>query len=223
MRPIAAAMAALFTVLIWADASAQGYLRGTSRSNKEAADEADKEEPTSKRRGKKAPAQEDASDEEGSDEAPVKKKAKKPADGKGMVEEYLRDRLVIAQKNYHDQKAFGSKMSERWDKFFAEIFEDRKRFETSIARQRLNLFETLSSVGPSYHAQAVGDFERMQTTMLKSFEASQKQKMDDFFGRMLDDVKVYSAEQEKKRVELVNVSMEAWKDQKSLLGEKKEK
>lgn len=222
MRPISLALAGLFAVLVWADASAQGYLRGTARSNKDSsADSAEEEAPAPKRRGKRAPPKE--ADDEESEDAPVRKKSKKPVDGKAMVEEYLRDRLVIAQKNYHDQKSFGSKMSDSWEKFFAGIFEDRKRFETSIARQRLNLFETLSSVGPSYHSQAVGDFERMQTTMLKSFEASQKQKMDDFFGRMLDDVKSYAADQEKKRIELVNVSMDAWKDQKSLLGEKKEK
>lgn len=223
MRPIALALAGLFTVLAWAEGSAQGYLRGSARAAKDSSEDSVEEEAAPKKRGKKAAPKDEEAAEEDAEEAPVKKKSKKPTDGKGMVEEYLRDRLVIAQKNYHDQKAFGSKMSERWEKFFAEVFDDRKRFETSIARQRLNLFETLSSVGPSYHSQAVGDFERMQTTMLKSFEASQKQKMDEFFGRMLDDVKSYSLEQDRKRVELVDVSMEAWKEQKSLLGEKKEK
>lgn len=194
-------LAALVAVFAGSQAYAQGSLRGTARS---------KSAP---------PASEDdtvAEDEAYAEEEAPKPKKRKPASGKGMVEEFLRDRLTVAQKNHHDQKAFGSKVSERWDKFFAELFDDRKRFETSIARQRLNLFETLASVGPGYREQAVSDFERMQGTMLKSFESSQKQKMDEFFGRLLDDYRGYFTEQERKRSELVQASIEAWKDQREV-------
>lgn len=195
-------LAALVAAFAGSQAYAQGSLRGTARS-----------------KSSPPPAEDDTVSEDeapAEEEAAPKAKKRKPANGKGMVEEFLRDRLTVAQKNHHDQKAFGSKVAERWDKFFAELFDDRKRFETSIARQRLNLFETLASVGPGYREQAVGDFERMQSTMLKSFESSQKQKMDDFFGRLLDDYRSYFVEQERKRSELVQSSVEAWKDQREV-------
>lgn len=179
---------------------AQGSLRGTSRS-----------------KSSPPPAEDDSlSEDEAEEEEAPKPKKRKPAGGKGMIEDFLRERLTVAQKNHHDQKAFGSKVAGSWDKFFAELFDDRRRFETSIARQRLNLFETLASVGPGYREQAVGDFERMQGTMLKSFESSQKQKMDEFFGRLLDDYRSYFVEQERKRSELVQSSVEAWKEQREV-------
>lgn len=193
--------AALLCALAGTQAFAQGSLRGTARSRQAPPPEDD------------TVAEEEAPAED-EEAAKPKPKKRKPTSGKGMVEEYLRDRLTVAQKNHHEQKAFGAKVTERWDKFFNELYEDRKRFETSIARQRLNLFETLSSVGDAYRSQAVSDFERMQTTMLKSFESSQKQKMDDFFGRLLDDYKQYSVEQDRKRTELVQASVEAWKEQR---------
>ncbi len=201
MRIPTTLLAALFLALAVTQAAAQGSTRGTSRS-------------------KAAPPPddtvvEDEAPAEEEEEAPkAKPKKRKATDGKGMVEEYLRDRLTVAQKNHHDQKAFGSKVSERWEKFFAQLYDDRKRFETSIARQRLNLFETMTSVGPGYRDQAISDFERMQGTMLKSFEGSQKQKMDEFFGRLLEDYKSYFLEQDRKRSELVASSVEAWKDQR---------
>lgn len=202
MRIPTTLLAALFCALAVAQAGAQGSTRGTSRS-------------------KAAPPPDDTVEDEvppeEEEEAPKSKpKKRKATDGKGMVEEYLRDRLTVAQKNHHDQKAFGSKVSERWDKFFAGLYDDRKRFETSIARQRLNLFETMTSVGPGYRDQAISDFERMQGTMLKSFEGSQKQKMDEFFGRLLEDYKGYFLEQDRKRSELVTSSVEAWKDQREI-------
>ena len=203
-------IAALVGVVAASQAAAQGSTRGTARPKAAPAAAA-------------VPADDTVAEDEAppaeEEEAPAPKakaKKRKASDGKGMVEEYLRDRLTVAQKNHHDQKAFGTKVSERWDKFFNEIFEDRKRFETSIARQRLNLFETMSSVGPGYRDQAVGDFERMQGTMLKSFEGSQKQKMDEFFGRLLEDYKAYIVEQDRKRAELVASSVEAWKDQRTV-------
>lgn len=194
-------LAALVAAFAGSQAYAQGSLRGTARS-----------------KSSPPPAEDDTvtEDEAPAEEEAPKPKKRKPAGGKGMVEEFLRDRLTVAQKNHHDQKAFGSKVSERWEKFFAELFDDRKRFETSIARQRLNLFETLASVGPGYRDQAVSDFERMQGTMLKSFEGSQKQKMDEFFGRVLDDYKQYFLEQDRKRAELVASSVEAWRDQREV-------
>lgn len=196
-------LAALLVGITASQTFAQGSLRGTSRSRQAAPPEDDT-------------VAEDEAPAEEEEEAKPKAKKRKPTSGKGMVEEFLRDRLTVAQKNHHDQKAFGAKVTERWDKFFAELYEDRKRFETSIARQRLNLFETLASVGDGYRSQAVSDFERMQTTMLKSFEGSQKQKMDEFFGRLLDDYKAYFVEQDRKRTELVQSSVEAWKDQREV-------
>ena len=204
MRIPTTLLAALFCALAAAQVHAQGSTRGASRTKAAPppADDTVAED--------EAPAEEE-------EEAPkAKPKKRKASDGKGMVEEYLRDRLTVAQKNHHDQKAFGAKVSERWDKFFAELYDDRKRFETSIARQRLNLFETMTSVGPGYRDQAVSDFERMQGTMLKSFEGSQKQKMDEFFGRLLEDYKGYFVEQDRKRAELVTSSVEAWKDQREI-------
>lgn len=201
MRYLSALLALLVCAFAASQAAAQGALRGTSKAKAAAATQDD------------SVAEDEAPAEE--EEAPkAKPKKRKASDGKGMVEEYLRDRLTVAQKNHHDNKAFGAKVTERWDKFFQGLFEDRKRFETSIARQRLNLFETLSSVGPDYREQAVSDFERMQSTMLKSFEGSQKQKMDEFFGSLLEDYKGYFLDQDKKRGELVASSVEAWKDQR---------
>lgn len=203
MRTPTFVIAALVCAFAVSQAAAQGSLRGTAHSKSKAAAAAAEDDTVAE---DEAPAEEE--------EAPKAKPKKRKADGKGMVEEYLRDRLTVAQKNHHDQKAFGAKVTERWDKFFQELFDDRKRFETSIARQRLNLFETLTSVGPGYREQAVSDFERMQGTMLKSFEGSQKQKMDEFFGGLLEDYKGYFLDQDKKRAELVASSVEAWKDQR---------
>lgn len=203
MRPLLTTLAALFVTLAWAEVRAE----------------------TGKTRPAKAAVEEDeaADDVVEEAEAPRSRKKGKKADGKSVVEEHLRERLSAVQKNWDDQKMFGSKLTKRWEKFFAEIYEDRKRFETSIARQRLNLFETMASVGPSYQAQGILDFERMQNTMLKSFDASQKEKMDEFFGRLMEDTKGYALEQDKKRSEMVAISMEAWKDQKAVLGDKPEK
>ncbi|MBI3298394.1 MAG: hypothetical protein HYZ75_09545 [Elusimicrobia bacterium] len=205
MRATVVALAGFFALLPLAEAAAQGYRRAARPAAKPAAadEEADEEE-------------------EPAEDARPRKKAKK-LDAKGLVEDHLRERLSVVQRNWHDQKAFGVKMGERWEKFFAEINADRKRFEASIARQRLNLFDTMASVGPSYQAQSVADFERMQSTMLKSFEASQKEKMDEFFGRLMEDIKSYSIDQDRKRSELVAVSMDAWKEQRGALDERKGK
>ena len=181
-------------------AFAQGALRGPGKSKAAAEDDTVVED--------EAPSEEE--------EAP-KPKPKKRKDGRGMVEEFLRERLTVAQKNHHEQKTFGTKVSDRWDKFFTELFEDRKRFETSIARQRLQLFETLSSVSAGYREQTVQDFEKMQGTMLKSFESSQKAKMDEFFTGLMSDYKGYFGDQDKKRAELVASSAEAWKDQRVVI------
>lgn len=216
MRHSIAALAVLAALLAWDSAKAQmGSMRGTARSSKASAgdDSADEAPARKPRRGKKA----EPADEEAAPEARVKRK--KGADGKSVIEDYLRERLGVAQKNFDDQKAFGGKVSARWETFFAEIHEDRRRFETSIAKQRLNLFETLTSLGPEFHDQAMADYERMQSTMLRSFETSQKKKMDEFFGRLLEDVKSYGVDQDRRRSELVAASNDAWKDQKTFLSE----
>ncbi len=209
-----AALVGLLAALAWPGIA--------SRADAAAADDAAAEEeaplPGSRhsRRAKKPAADDGAA----ADDAEARPRRKAAPDGKGSVEDTLRERLALAQKNFHEQKVFGEKMAAGWEKFFTELFEDRKRFETSIARQRLNLFETMASVGPGFQSQAVGDFERMQSTMLRSFEASQKKKVDEYFGRMIEDLKAYGMEQTRKSTELVTAAMDAWKDQKEMLDAK---
>lgn len=218
MRATTLAAAALLAALCAASAPAQGYIHdGGGRTSASSDEDAAPKAPAPER--KKAPERRSRRHRRvkaaKTDEAPPPRRVS--GDPKTAIADYLRERLTLADKSHGEDLAFGATVDERWKKFFDGLSEDRKSFETSMARQRLNLVETLSAVGPDYRARTIKDFEQMQSTMLKSFEASQQEKTDQFFGRLLEDVKAYQTAKERGRSELLDASLSAWKDEKGLI------
>lgn len=193
-----------------------GYMRsgagsGTSQPQKKQAKEVETQ------------AEEPAAD--GEEEAPQpapkrKKKAAKDKDDaygndKKSIEAYLQSRLAQLQKSYRAQESFGKRTAGAWSSHWSRVYEERKVFEVRMARQRLNIFESLASLDTAAHSQTIADFERMQANVLKSFEDSQKQKMADFFNQMMADLKQFSTEQEATRAEFMADAHAAWQSQKS--------
>ncbi|MFH1723120.1 MAG: hypothetical protein ABII00_00715 [Elusimicrobiota bacterium] len=182
--------------------SQPGYMRKPSyreKSNEEAP------EPKSRRRRREEKVEE-----------PVEEPAEEPVGvSKESIEAYLQKRLNKLKKVYEDQDAFGLRRSGAWKNFWLKRYEERKLFEVRVARQRLNLFESLASLDPSYHGQTIADFERLQDNVIKSFESQQKEKMDEFFAGLTRDIEEYAKGQERIRADFLESAIEAWKSQKS--------
>jgi hypothetical protein len=134
---------------------------------------------------------------------------------KASIESYLQTRLKELKKTNRSQGVFGRRMKIGWDKFWTQVYEDRKQFEIRMAKQRLNLFESLASLDNSFHARTIADFERLQDTQVKSFESNLKAKMADYTTTISNDLRTYGVEQEQARAEFMTAAMEAWSNQKA--------
>ena len=182
-----------------------GYMRGAGSKKKEPAEAYDTEPEVKK--AKPEPKARKSS--------PKEDKRIVAGNSKESIEAYLQKRLEGLKGVHDNQDSFGKGFSQAWKKFWADLFEERKLFEVRMARQRLNLFESLSSLSPSYHAGTISDFERLQGNQIKSFEDSQKSKMDEYFAKQLSDIKTFAMEQESIRLEFMNSAIKSWQDQKS--------
>lgn len=134
---------------------------------------------------------------------------------KESIENYLQARLKAIKKVYRAQGNFGRRMKSSWDNFWNKVYEDRKLFEVRLARQRLNLFESLASLDRSSHPAALTDFDKLQNTQTKAFENDLRKKMAQYFSQLNTDLRDYSAKQEKDRQEFVTQANQAWKAQKA--------
>ena len=182
-----------------------GYRRG-SRVGSERPRKEKKVKKSKKSRRKKKRSRND--DEESSPQVTV-------GSDKESIEAYLQSRLGEAKKNHKSQDKWGRGLTGAWSKFWTQMYDDRRKFEIRIARQRLNLFESLDSLDSSFHGQTISDFERLQTNIIKSFEAQQSQKMKDYFAVLLADLRSFQSEQEAGRVRLGREAAEAWRAQKA--------
>jgi hypothetical protein len=140
---------------------------------------------------------------------------------KESIEAYLQRRLGQAKKGHREQDKWGRGMTSAWSKFWTQMYEDRKSFEIRIARQRLNLFESLDSLDETFHSQTIADFERLQSNIIKSFESQQQQKMSDYFSVLYSDLKAFQSQQDALRQQMAEEAMAAWKAQKAASGAKR--
>lgn len=182
-----------------------GYMRGAGSKKKEPV-EAYEEEPEAKKEKPAPKARKSASKDDKEAVAGTTKES---------IEAYLQKRLERLKGVHDNQESFGKGFGSAWKKFWSDLFEERKLFEVRMARQRLNLFESLSSLSPSYHAGTISDFERLQSNQIKSFEDAQKAKMDEYFAKQLSDIKTFAMEQESIRLEFMNSAIKSWQAQKS--------
>lgn len=142
------------------------------------------------------------------------KEAPKAGADKQSIEAYLKSRLDTLEEFHKDQDSFGRRMGNAWKQFWKQVYEDRKLFEVRLARQRLNLFESLASLDPAAHRQTVADFDRLQDTQFKSFEGELKARMDHYVNQLTSDLKDFAAKQEKQRAAFLAEAQDAWKKQR---------
>jgi len=182
-----------------------GYMRGSSyrkgRSRSETRRERRPKKEKKARRRK-------AKDEEGVVEIQPSGSTKED------IEAYLQRRLAKLKKEHDSQQGFGRGMTAAWKKFWSDAYEERKLFEVRMARQRLNLFESLASLSPDYHAETVANFEKLQGTQIRSFEDDQLKKMAEYMTRQMGDLRNFADEQEKGYSGFVAEADAAWRAQK---------
>lgn len=164
-------------------------------------------------RGGEAPAEPAA--EEPAPRPVARRGSTKSGANKQAIEVYLKGRLNKLMKTYQAQGAFGRRLNGAWDAYWKKVYEDRNRFEVRVARNRLDLFESLGSLDAGAHGSAIADYERLQTNLWRSFEDKQKEEMAAFFNKVLSDVKEFSVEQEKRRQEFMTEATDSWQAQKS--------
>ncbi|MFH2204628.1 MAG: hypothetical protein ABIJ96_16055 [Elusimicrobiota bacterium] len=163
-----------------------------------------------KRRQKSRKSRDDKDREEEPEDAPKKR----PMSSKQDIEAHLQARIKTLQKFHRGQDLYGKRMSASWVKFWDKVYEDRKLFDVRMARQRLNLFESLASLDSVSHDETISDFERLQTTQIRAFELELKKQMHDYLTQMLDDLRGFTIEQEKVRDQFNRDLMESWRSQK---------
>lgn len=144
----------------------------------------------------------------------------RPLSSKQEIEIHLQSRIKRLKKFHKGHMLFGRRMNASWVKFWDKIYDDRKLFDVRMARQRLNLFESLASLEPSAHRNTITDFERLQTTQVKSFESNLKKKMSEYLSQLADDLKDFTAEEEEKRKIFNRDLMDSWQSQKGKKNKK---
>jgi len=138
-----------------------------------------------------------------------------PAGGDSKsINAYLMGRLKELQESHVEQENFGRALNKAWTDFWQQAFSDRKDFDIKMARQRLNHFQTLASVDQDYRRQATSDFEKLQAGLTKSFEASQRKKLEQFVNQLLGEMKSFGLQQDKWLLQFMAESDVAWKAQK---------
>jgi len=137
---------------------------------------------------------------------------------KAEIEAYLKQRLADIRAGNKAQGEFNAEESKRWLEFWSKVKEERELFEVRVAKQRLNVFESLDSLEPSEHGKTIADFERMQSNVLRSFETAQKSKMTAFFAAQAERTKAFAAKQEKDRADFAADAEASWRQLKSGLA-----
>lgn len=138
-------------------------------------------------------------------------------DGKKRVEAYLAQRTKKLQDALAARLAFSSQENLVWDEFWSKDRDARKMFELRTARQVLALFSTLETLDPKDHASTISDFDRLRSTMVRSFESQQKQKMFEFFIAREARWRQFSDAQERDRAAFAAEAESSWQDDKSFL------
>lgn len=138
-------------------------------------------------------------------------------DGKKRVEAYLAARTKKLVDAHAARLEFSSRESLMWEEFWGKVRDARKTFELRTARQAVDLFSTLETLDAKDHASTVADFEKLRGTMVKSFEAQQKQKMVEFFAARDARWKQFAADQEKDRAAFAAEAEAAWQADKDFL------
>lgn len=134
---------------------------------------------------------------------------------KAGIEAYLKERLASIRTRHKAQADFNDDEARLWQEFWNKIKEERELFEVRVAKQRLNVFESLDSLEVAEHGKTLADFERMQTNVLKSFETAQRAKMAAFFTAQAERTKAFAARQEKERVSFAEDAEASWRQLKS--------
>lgn len=148
------------------------------------------------------------------DEEDAKDRAR-PLSSRREIDAHLQSRIKQLKGFHKGQMRFGRRMNASWVKFWDKIYNDRKIFDVRMARQRLNLFESLASLDPSAHRGTVSDFERLQANQVKSFEANLKKQMMSYLFQLVVDLKDFTVEEEEKRAYFNRELMESWTSQKA--------
>jgi len=155
-----------------------------------------------------------AAEADEAEEAPAGKPASMGKDKAG-IEAYLKERLTSIRARHKSQADFNDDEARQWQEFWNKIKDERELFEVRVAKQRLNVFESLDSLEIAEHGKTLADFERMQSNVLKSFEAAQKSKMTAFFTAQAERSKAFAARQEKERVSFAEDAEASWRQLKS--------
>lgn len=144
--------------------------------------------------------------------------AEKPASmgkDKAGIEAYLKERLNSIRARHKAQVDFNTDEDQQWQEFWNKIKEERELFEVRVAKQRLNVFESLDSLEKAEHGKTLADFERMQSNVLKSFETAQRAKMTAFFAAQAERMKAFAARQEKERLSFAEDAEASWRQLKT--------
>ncbi|MBI4348664.1 MAG: hypothetical protein HY553_17635 [Elusimicrobia bacterium] len=163
-----------------------------------------------------------AADAEAEEEAtpPPAKASKKPSHmgkDKAGIESYLKHRLATIKALHKQRVDFAARDVKEWNAYWDKVKEERNLFEVRIARQRLDLFDSLSSLNPKEHSTTISDFERLQTNQIRAFENDQKQKMQDFFASRDKRWREYYSAQEKDRASFAAEVNASWDQLKAAL------
>jgi hypothetical protein len=137
---------------------------------------------------------------------------------KTEIEAYLKQRVATIRAANKAQSDFNSAENQLWLEFWNKVKDERELFEVRVAKQRLNVFESLDSLEPSEHGKTIADFERMQSNVLRSFETAQRTKMASFFASQTERLKAFSAKQEKDRSDFAEEAEASWRQLKSGLA-----
>jgi hypothetical protein len=163
-----------------------------------------------------------AQDEDAGDEKEAAAAASKSTGGdKGHFEGYLKGRLAKIQSAHKQRMDFFAQEKKHWDDFWTKIRDERKKFELSMTRQTLDLFESLNSLAPKDQPTTVANFEKMQGDLLKSFEADQKARMQEFFVGHEKHWTDFAALQEKERAQFMADAESGWQHNKEMLQDRR--
>jgi hypothetical protein len=135
---------------------------------------------------------------------------------KKRFESYVKRRVSKIMDHHKARMDFLAKESEIWTSFWTKVRDERKLFEIRIARQMLDVFESVSSLDPGDQANSLGDFEKMQSNVIKSFETQQKQKLSEFFAARDQRWKEFVAQQERERSDFLAESPADWQATKGV-------
>ncbi|MFA6028512.1 MAG: hypothetical protein WC969_01530 [Elusimicrobiota bacterium] len=131
-----------------------------------------------------------------------------------MVKAYVENRVVELKRSAAEQDAYGRKLGDDWAAFWAKMNRERRQFELSIARQRLNLFETLATLEPSSYAQTLAKYESYQSQQIFAFDKAQKQALETFFSGMHADLRQFGSDQQKQHELAIKGLKSSWETMK---------